>query len=112
MHNMLCSKPSPSEAGVFGSCEAPLQVLNSVLETCNLLALFLLKMLKLLNEAEERLSLQFRSKIKYKERQNNNPNILEAYIFKTLLLWKACSFTFVRLKGKNWYKATKLIYYI
>lgn len=68
MHKVLCSKPSPSEVGVFGSCEAPLQVSDSVLETRNLLALFLLKMLKLLNEAEERLSLQFRSKIKYKER--------------------------------------------
>lgn len=83
MHKVLCSKPSPSEVGVLGSREAPLQVSDSVLETRNLLALFLLKMLKLLNEAEERLSLQFRSKIKYKERQNNNQNTLEAYIFKT-----------------------------
>lgn len=68
MHKVLCSKPSPSKVGVFGSREAPLQVSDSVLETRNLLALFLLKMLKLLNEAEERLSLQFISKIKYKER--------------------------------------------
>lgn len=86
MHKVLCSKPSPREAGVSGSCQAPLQVLNSVLETRNLLALFLLKMLKLLNKAENRLSLQFRSKITYKKRQNNNQNTLEAYIFKTILL--------------------------
>lgn len=86
MPKVLCSKPSPRGAGVFGSCEAPLQVSDSVLETRNLLALFLLKMLELLNEAEERLSLQFRSKIKYKERQNNNQNTSEAYIFKTILL--------------------------
>lgn len=86
MPKVLCSKPSPRGAGVFGSREAPLQVSDSVLETRNLLALFLLKMLKLLNEAEGRLSLQFRSKIKYKERQNSNQNTPKAYIFKTILL--------------------------
>lgn len=80
MHKVLCSKPSPCEAGVFDCCEALFQVSDGVLETGNLLALFLLKILKLLNEAEERLPLQCRSKIKYKKQQNNNQNTLQAYI--------------------------------
>lgn len=112
MPKVLCSKPSPRGAGVFGSREVPLQVSDGVLETRNLLALFLLKMLKLLNEQKKGCHCNLEVRLSIRKDKTTIKAHLRLIFLRLSYFERPVASLLCDWKEKNWYKATKLIYYI